>query len=78
MNTQNNQVTMIEIQMSFSRGWNEVLKLSIPPAVWQMLTNHIADKHLCMIGESRGLWLQLAFDFGVESARKYENPELAP
>ena len=77
MNSQN-QITVAELQMSFSKGWNEVLKVSIPPAIWQQLTNHIANKSLGLIGEPSGVWLQMAFDFGVETARKYENPELAP
>lgn len=75
---QNKSVTMVELQMSFARGWDEVIKISIPPAIWQQLTNRVHDKTLDLIGEPQAIWRQMAFDFGVEVARKYENPELAP
>ena len=77
MNSQN-QISMVELQIAFARGWDEVLKISIPPAIWQQLTNHIHARSLGLIGEPSGVWRQIAFDFGVETARKYENPELAP
>ena len=62
-------ISKTHIQIAFSKGWGEILKVAPTPDVWLQFNSFIHDKSLHLIGEPDSVWLDACYQFGIELAR---------